>query len=52
MSVSRLPQMCGLAVCAIVVLGMDAPPVWATCFGVVMGALAHYFTALAEARNR
>ncbi|MFO1237112.1 MAG: hypothetical protein U1F24_08890 [Alphaproteobacteria bacterium] len=52
MSSDRLPQMCGIAVCAIVVLGMDAPPAMATFFGVVMGAFAHYFTALAAARDR
>ena len=52
MSANRLPQMCGMVVCGIVVLGMDAPPMWATCFGVVMGAFAHYFMALAAAKNR
>jgi hypothetical protein len=44
--------MCGIAVCAVVILGMDAPPAMATFFGVAMGALAHYFMALAGARNR
>ena len=49
---NRLPQMCGLAVCAVVILGMDAPPALATFFGVIMGAFAHYFMALAAARGR
>ncbi|MBL9012352.1 MAG: hypothetical protein JNL56_14350 [Alphaproteobacteria bacterium] len=52
MSPERLPQLCGFAVCAIVVLGMDAPPMMATFFGVVLGAFAHYFTALAASRSR
>ncbi|BCW88519.1 hypothetical protein sos41_16600 [Alphaproteobacteria bacterium SO-S41] len=52
MPVNRLPQMCGMVVCGIVILGMDAPPALATFFGVIMGAFAHYFMALAAARSR
>jgi hypothetical protein len=39
--------MCGLFVCAIVVLGMDAPVAVATCVGVLMGAIAHFGCSLA-----
>ncbi|MCC6921333.1 MAG: hypothetical protein IT548_19240 [Alphaproteobacteria bacterium] len=48
----KLPQMCGLAVCAIVVLGMDASPTVATAMGVFLGALAHFAMALVTKPRR
>ncbi len=46
-----LPQMCGIAVCAIVVLGMDAPVGYCTFFGVIFGALAQYGMSLSVAQQ-
>ncbi len=42
-----LARLGGIAVCAIVVLGIDADPMLATSLGVLAGALATY--ALARA---
>jgi hypothetical protein len=52
MPAEKLPQACGIAVCALVVLGLDASPAASTFLGVVMGAMAHYGMALAMKGKR
>jgi len=52
MPAEKLPQLCGIAVCAMVVLGLDASPALSTFLGVVMGAMAHFGMALAMGQKR
>lgn len=52
MPAEKLPQLCGIVVCAMVVLGLDASPAVSTFLGVVMGAMAHFGMALAMKPRR
>ncbi len=41
------PLICGMIVTAIVTLGVEGNPAFATCMGVLAGAVAVYFCTLA-----
>lgn len=51
MSPDRLPNMLGIIVCAIVVLGINAHPMVATMMGVLIGAIAHFALAAAMGKK-
>ena len=48
----RLPNMLGIIVCAIMVLGTNANPMTSVFLGIFVGAIAHYALALRMRRGK